>query len=116
MHIGRVLIVDSDEDTVLFTDWMPRQGDHAVFTAELITAIGADFAVDVYHKNSEDSGPGAVLGALVGATTTLGLHKKQFSGLKELVRYRITVSATADKMGGIIYRFLQVAWFDKARV
>lgn len=116
MHIGRVLIVDSETDTVLFTDWMPRQGDHAVFTTELITAIGADFAVEVYHKNSEDSGPGAAVGSLVAATTTLGLHEKQFSGLKELVRYRITVSATAGNMGGVIYRFLQVTWFDKARV
>lgn len=117
MHLGRVLVADGETDTVVFTDWMPRQGDHAVFTADLIASIEAQFTVEIFHKNSEDTGPGAWKATLASATTTLGLHPATVSNLKEMVRYRITVSGNGSgKTAAVIYRLLQITWFDTARV
>jgi hypothetical protein len=118
MHLGRQLLAPAnDEQVSVFTDWMPRAGDRAVFTAELVTAIDARLTVEVFHKNREDTGPGTSAGTVVSATATTGLHAAEIGSLKELVRYKITVSGTSSTaLGAILYRMHPPTWLDVARV
>lgn len=118
MHIGRQLLARANEENVsVFTDWLNRGGDRAVFTAELISAIDATITVEVFHKNAEDTGFGTSAGTVVSATGTLGLHRAEIGSLKEMVRYKITVTGTSsDSLGAILYRIHSATWFDTARV
>lgn len=116
MHLGRQLLAHSEGESMsVFTDWMPRGGDRAVFTAELITVIGATMTVTVFHKNSEETGPGTSAGPVVSSTSTLGLHPAEIGPLKEMVRYEITVTSSSG-LGAILYRMHSPTWFDVARV
>ena len=118
MHIGRLLCATADPTTVVFTDWMARGADNGVFTVELISTMGCELTVTVFHKNSEDTGPGTSAGAIVTSTSTLGLHRATVSSLKEMVRYKVEV-AGADVVGelqGLLYRILPTTWFNTARV
>jgi hypothetical protein len=118
MHLGRQLLARPNaEEVSVFTDWIPRGGDRAVFTAELVTVIDAELTVEVFHKNGEETGPGTSAGTVVSSTSTLGLHPAEIGSLKEMVRYKITVAGTnASALGAILYRLHPPTWFDVARV
>lgn len=77
----------------------------------------ADLSVEVFHKNSEETGPGTSAGTVVSGTSTLGVHTATIGSLKELVRYRISLEGTSgSSIGGVLCRILQPTWFDAARL
>ncbi len=111
MHIGDLLLT-SGADSVL-TPWFDRQADNARFTYETIYSIGSPtFTVEVYHKNKEDLGPGASWGTLTWSTVG-DFKAATAAGLKELVRFKLSVSVSSGT-GGVLYRFLETTWFDQA--
>lgn len=114
MHIGTLLCGVSENNPV-FSEWMPRRADNAVFTAELIHTTNAELTVRVLEKNSEDTGSGTVKGTLVAQVSTPGLTSATFTGLKELIRFEIDVTSEATGVAGVLYRFLPATWFDTAR-
>ena len=118
MHIGRLLCGMAESPPVVFTDWVARGADNGVFTVELISTVGCELTVTVFHKNSEDTGPGTSAGAVVTSTTSLGLHRVTISSLKHMVRYKIEVVGTGDAgvLEGLLYRILPTTWFNTARV
>jgi hypothetical protein len=111
MHIGELLLT-SGTNSVL-TPWFGRQADNARFTYETVYTIGSPtFTVEVFHKNKEDLGPGSSWGTL--SWTTYGNFKAATAaGLKEMVRFKLTVSVSSGT-GGVLYRFVEPTWFDQA--
>jgi hypothetical protein len=115
MHLGRLVCGSQDGERVR-TDWAPRGADNAVMTVELIAAIAAELSVTVFHKNTEETGPGTSAGALVTTIATPGLYSQTFTGLKELVCFEVLVQQdSGGSIGGVLYRFLPSTWFDTAR-
>lgn len=117
MHIGRQLLTPDSSSRSVFSEWMPRGGDSAVFPSELITVFAADFTVEVYHKNSEETGSGSLVGTIVSGQTAVGQSRATIGSLKELVRYRVTVTGAGTgtaSTGAVLYRMLAPTWFDKA--
>jgi len=109
----------------VFTPWFPRQADYAVFAYEIILKdASASIAVAVYHKDSEDSGPGSALTAdfnamntAAGSSTTvfsLDTATADSSGveLKELVRFRITSENEGTPLP-LHYRFFETTWYNR---
>ncbi len=116
MHIGELLCASPDPAAIVFTEWMPRQADNAVFTVDLIDAVLAQLTVKVFHKNAEETGSGSLAGTIVTADRTAGLKVVTVSGLKEMVRYQVeVVGSDANQLGGLLYRFLPATWFNTAR-
>jgi hypothetical protein len=111
MYIGDFIPVGSGD---LFTNWSPRGGDNGVFTFETIFATGVALTIRVFHKDSDDQGPGTLLGTISTAVGSSRFTEQVLTGIKELVRYQITC---ADVSGGAgaIYRILQPNWFNTAR-
>ena len=133
MQLGETLLAG----TSLFTEWLDREADNAIFTYEAIYVFGsAVLDVEVYTKNSEDTGPGTKITAIT-KTTSGRFTKLKITGnnLKEMLRFKIVV--TGDPIGGqllaptpctdaeeldisilavsyAVYRFLETTWFDKA--
>lgn len=95
MHIGYYIPATENGH---FTNWMPRGGDNAVFTFETIDATNVTVSIDVYHKDLEEEGPGTSAGSINTAIGTSRFKEGLRSGLKELVRYR--VSCTVVDGGG----------------
>jgi hypothetical protein len=115
MHIGRILACASSGTTTVFSEWMPRGADNGVFTLDLIQSFeGGALAVELFHKNSEESGAGTSAGTIQTSTSTTGIYAKTLSGLKELVRYQFTPKGNDATFGAVLYRMLPVTWFDTA--
>ncbi len=118
MHIGTSLMaMGSTTARSYYTPWFQRGADNAVFTYEIIQALasGGSFAVVVLHKNREDQGAegAAVSGATFSQIGTSGFFEAKAVGLKELVRFKITVTP-AGVSDGVVYRFLSATWYSKA--
>lgn len=98
-----------------YTPWFPKAADNAIFTMEKIldTISGTAVAVTVYTKNREDEG--SAPGSLVATFSTLSgnILEAKCTGLKDMVRFRITFTA-ASAGQGLIYRFLPPTWYDMA--
>lgn len=111
--LTQIVALDAGTQTY-FTPWFPKGADNGVFTLEKVQEIpSAALGVKVFTKNREDEGssPGTevgTFGSLSGA-----FHEVACTGLKELVRFKLTV--TASQAGqGVIFRFLPPTWYDTA--
>ena len=100
----------------VFTPWMARQADNAIFTCEVVVYLGStspyvDFAV--YHKDREDAGLGTDAGASIsseaGALTTSPFISAKATGLKELVRFAVKLKSGSTFTA---VRFLQPTWYN----
>lgn len=107
MIIGQTLLAGT-----YLSPWFPRQGDAAVFSAEVI-ALGASASlqVGIQTKNSEDvdsaplpSGTGTL--GLTNSMTTTGVGTVAVTGMKELVRFYYLVGAT----NWVHFRVLPPSW------
>ncbi|MCB9583767.1 MAG: hypothetical protein H6718_00125 [Polyangiaceae bacterium] len=108
MYIGQFL----PNGAIIFSPWFPREADNAIFTFETIDNDGSgSLTVDVYHKNTEDPGPGAALSATAAFSAIGSTNYKsgRFVGIKEMVRFRYTGSG-----GWVIFRMLHPTWFNTA--
>ncbi|MCB9870143.1 MAG: hypothetical protein H6837_09820 [Planctomycetes bacterium] len=90
MYIGQFL----PNGAIIFSPWFPREADNAIFTFETIDNDGSgSLTVDVYHKNTEDPGPGAALSATAAFSAIGSTNYKsgRFVGIKEMVRFATRV-------------------------
>jgi hypothetical protein len=117
MFEAQLLIAKGDgNDYSVFSPWMPRGGDNLTATLEVIERDSATLTVRVFTKNSEDVGAGSdadVSKTISGGAA--GRSDETWSGvLKELVRYKFTVSSeTAGQW--ILFRMLSPVWFDDVK-
>ena len=114
MFDAQLLMSDGVSPTVVYSPWMARGADNAVFTVELIAMeSGGKITVDVFHKNSEDVGDGTVFSGVSLVRNSEGRSSDTWSGLKELVRYRIKCQSDfIDSPAWILFRMLSPVWFD----
>ena len=91
-----------------YSPWFPRQGDGAVFAAEVI-ANGSSgslaFAIETKNKEQADSA-GSIVG--VSSYLTSGVGTFSGSGLLELVRFAYRVGAAPSSW--VHFRVLPPAW------
>ena len=79
--------------TSLYSPSFPSGGESALFSVEVLAAIGTpSLAISIETKNTEDTTWG-VAGSFA-AITTLGVVPKDVSTLKEEVRLKFTMSGT----------------------
>jgi hypothetical protein len=129
MIIGQTLSSQSTSGTTYYSPWFPRGGNAAVFSCEVIasadTANDIDtFTIQVETKNQEDSDKDAVdVGS--AATITLGTDENITSfergaslsdgaaqGMKELVRFKYTVTARTSGRAWVHSRMLNPSWLS----
>jgi len=118
MWMNTQIVALNTSTQTYYTPWFPKAADNAIFTLEKVLdtiPTGADgFTVTVFTKNREDEGsaPGTAVGTLNTALAG-GFYEANCTGLKELVRFKITFKATAVGQG-TIYRLLPPTWYDTA--
>lgn len=105
----------------VFSPWMSRQADNMIATVDLIDDSGSsgDIVIEVYQKNSEQTGDGGAhpnedgtSGSPTQLTTSAVDQKSEtFANVMELVRYRISTSATSSGER-FLFRMLPPVWFD----
>lgn len=107
------------KDMDLFSPWFPRQADMLRVTAECIAALGAELTIELYTKNSEDTGNGnPVDEAVTIVLNTLGQRETvewktvvSQEGVQQLLRFRYSVTGNED-YEWILFRLLPAVWFD----
>ena len=97
----------------LYSPWMGRQGDNIIVTIE---RIASDFqlSVEVFHKNSDETGNGTKLGLTALDASSNGVFSKEFNDVKELVRYKY-VPRSSDSRDLAFFRMLEPVWFDEVK-
>ena len=100
----------------VYSPWFPKGGANAQFTLDLIQAKDTEIGVEVFTKNTEDTGeaPGTAAASLA-ATNSEDQHQfgTTSANLKELVRYKFTASPKSGASPGfVLFRMLAPVWFD----
>lgn len=104
----------------ILTPWMDSIADNAFFTYELVHSYfdtGGGLTITVYTKNREDAGSEGTSFTSFTQIGSTGLYQKQCTDLKELVRFKIAVTAATSSPGrteGAIVRFLPPTWYFTA--
>ncbi len=121
MFDSQLLITKSDGSAVsVFSPWVSRGGDYVLATLDLVqtnmgSLLGA-LDVRVFHKNSQDSGDGSQVGSTPISRDTPGRTTTEFGPVKELVRYKFTISAIGmEATGWALFRILSPVWFDAVK-
>ena len=96
---------------VVYSPWMPRGGDNAIFHVEYIDG-GATLDIGIVDKNSDTTGNGTEV-ATFTQLTAAGIGSKPVSGLKELVRFKFTAGGAS---GTVLLRTLTTVWYDAVAV
>jgi hypothetical protein len=107
----------------VYSPWFPRRGDNVLVTLDLIAISGGQLVVQLFTKNTENSGDGN--DADVGGTTkidtsTVGRTTVQWlstltPGLLELCRYKFSWDH-ASAGARAFFRMLPPLWFDSVKV
>lgn len=106
----------------VFSPWMPRGGDNMIVTVDLIASNSSNVTVEVYQKNSEDTGDGFIHPSENSTppgtpteidTSTLGPTSETFENVMELVRYKISASGSGTNR--ILFRMLSIVWYDEVK-
>lgn len=113
MFIGQTIVAENTTGTSVYTPWFTRNGDAMTSVVEII-AMGASARVDItiLHKNSEDiDSPETSAGTFTTGLSSANTYTKRVTGLKELVRYKITVRhATTSAITYAHLRMLAPSW------
>lgn len=107
MNIGTFL----GHGGTVFTPWIRRGGDNAVFTFEVIdNPDGVAVTFTVYTKNQDDYGAGALVDD--AERSSEGFEMLDLGALEEMVRFSITVAYPEEGGSGtgIVYRILDPTW------
>ena len=98
--------------STIYGPWMERQADNISMTAEAVEISSATFKVELWTKNSEDTGDGSNANATKSIErTTTGRSSLEYVGdLKEWVRYKYTVVGQSTTW--VLFRMLDPTWFD----
>lgn len=114
---GGKLVGETWVRTEVYSPWMPRGGDNVIVTLETIahssTMNEAVLAVSLFHKNSEETGPGTAVSGSIASRTAPGIDTVSYEGVKELVRYKYACTSTVeDEDDYVLFRMLALTWFD----
>lgn len=111
------------EDSVVLGPWFPRQADWVRLTLDVVAIAAATIKVELFTKSMEDPGDGsnadsagtptAITATATGRTTTE--WKSATVGLKELCRYKFTVTGSGEGEW-VLFRMLAPVWFDSVKV
>ena len=100
--------------------WIPRKGDNARFTLEVVQNYFTDLTAEVFQKNYEDTGDGTTAGISVNFNEATGRQTMELLGCKELVRLKLSLqrgsSLPGEDVGLVLYRFLRPVWFEAVKV
>lgn len=104
---------------LVYSPWFPRKGDSLRATAELVQVNGGTLKVEVFSKNTEDTGDGTNADAATNITlAATGRTTAEWTSgtatLKELVRYRFKVTGTVVS-DWVLFRMLSPVWFDTVK-
>ena len=114
MLIGETFI--GAQAQTFLTPWMQRQGNGVTTTFEIIDiSAGTKVTVELFEKNSEDTGDGTQNGSPTGnSLSDIDVASFRNTAIKQLVRYQLTIEATGTPVAGDIYwahyRILAPAW------
>jgi hypothetical protein len=86
-----------------------RQGLQALFAVDILKLTATSLLIDIEHKNIEDTS-WASLGSFASITST-GINTVGHAGIKELVRFVYTITASND-WDGVHLNMLAPAWAD----
>jgi hypothetical protein len=119
MIIGTFVVAASGGDRTFYTPWFPRGADNALFAYELFydDLSGDPFSVEIEHKDAED--PGSAPANPPGSFAQLGstdIYQANATGLKDLVRFAVTVPAFGSAGESVSFRFLSPTWYATANV
>jgi hypothetical protein len=122
----------ANPSTVVYSPWFSRGGDYGLFTVEgLKFSNTADdhlkLKVDMVHKPVSEPGNGddianstfSVAGnaATTRVTMDMSTAVSGFTGFKELVRYKFTLTTTDSPATTVglwaIFRMFAPVWYDK---
>jgi hypothetical protein len=109
----------------LYSPWFPRGGDFVVVSAECVRLSGSEpsLKIELFHKNADEPGDGVnvdtgtpakslVLNS-VGRQSVDWKRSGTLSGLKELVRYRFTMTGGEGEIpDSMLFRLLPPVWYD----
>lgn len=113
-------------DDEVYSPWMPRQGDNMIITVELITNNSSSVTIEVYQKNSEQTGEGFAFpneddgggtpdpAQTVTESTAGNRESGTYTGVMELVRYKI-IGGGSSAGDRILFRMLPIVWFDDVK-
>ncbi len=118
MFEGQILF----KGCTIYSPWFPRQGDSVRLTLEVAAISGATIRVDLVTKNTEDPGDGLLADQTGGggevkiSVSATGRTNPEWRaggniGLKELCRYKFTVTGT-NNYDWVLFRMLPPVWFD----
>jgi len=104
---------------MVYSPWFPGGGDSLRATAELVQVNGATLKVEVFTKNTEDTGDGTNADAATNITlAATGRTTAEWTSgtatLKELVRYRFKVTG-ALVSDWVLFRMLAPVWFEAVK-
>lgn len=93
----------------VYSPWMSRSGDNVIVTVDVVENDSSGIVIELFEKNSEDTGPG--LAHPDGSFTTTSLRGDMtYKKVKELVRYKFTAQGTLSNR--VLFRMLSPVWFD----
>ena len=119
MIIGTFVVAANGVDRTYYTPWFPRGADNALFAYELFydDLSGDPFSVEIEHKDAEDAGsaPGSPSGSFAQLGST-DIYQADATGLKELVRFAVTVPQYGSAGESVSFRFLSPTWYSTAKV
>ena len=107
----------------IFGPWFPRGGDAVRTTLDVVQiSTNASLRVELFTKNSEETtdGADADTGHTTNITATTAVRTtEEWSrtedtdiGLKELIRYKFTLTSTDGGLARVLFRMLPPVWFD----
>lgn len=121
MFEAQLLVTNSGSYSV-FSPWMARGGDGMLVTVDVAEVSGGPtLDIEVFTKNTEDTGEGENAKTTgtqkISVDTTGSASDDWVSGvadveLKELVRYKFTLTSSESAGEWILFRMLSPVWFD----
>ncbi len=115
MFQGQIL----NSGSAVYSPWMERAGDYLRATVDLID-LGASgkLRVQVFSKNKSDTTNGTEVNAGTKIELTAASRATEEwgpstgTGLKELVRYKLTNYETTNTDAWVLFRMLAPLWFN----
>ena len=108
--------------TVVYSPWFPRQADMLRVTAECVAVNNTSLDIELFTKNSEDTGDGdpvdvnvSITLSAAGRSTAEWKTVEGQEGVEQLLRFRYTVGSDLTSNEWILFRLLPAVWFDAVK-